>query len=62
MRWYKPRSKGVIDKIGAERIAHTLRLSSRFSKVRVVKRTLPAVKLTKTPKTKGYWIKVELRA
>ena len=57
-----PKTEILTNKREAQRIAHKLRLSSRFSKVKVVKRILPAVKLTKTPKTKGYWIKVELRA
>lgn len=59
MRWYMSRSNILTNKSEIKKIANKVRNSGNFKKVRIVKRTFPKNKVTKTPKQKGYWLKVE---
>lgn len=58
LRWYLPRSNILTNKTEVKRIATKLRTQNNFKKVQIAPRTLTGDKRTKTPKTKGYWLKV----
>ena len=57
-KFYHSRSTIATNKIEANRIADDLRVKGNYKKVSVVKRNLAADKKTKTPQTKGYWVRV----